>query len=127
MKYDTILFKNKDEEDFVCSYSGEEFVIKAGEQRYLPDFLSNHFANHLAKKMANNVLKYEPTLGRNEVIEQLKTEILGEKIATKSIENQSVGLREEIENHEKAVKDMFAQEEIRKKSQKIEALKIVKK
>ena len=44
----TALFHNFSDKEFKCKWDGKEYTFKAGQQRYMPAYLAEHFAKHLA-------------------------------------------------------------------------------
>ena len=55
-EFDNFPFTNIDDEEFVGKWSGEEYPIKPGETVYKPEFLVEHFCQHLAGKIADKRL-----------------------------------------------------------------------
>lgn len=58
-----VLFMNWSDEEFTHSWNNEPYTFKAGEQRWLPMYLAEHFANHLASREMN---KKDVTLTKEE-------------------------------------------------------------
>lgn len=125
MKYNTIPFLNIDGDDFVGMSNGEEFVIKAGETRYFPSFLSKKFANVLAKKMLMKELEETPRIDKTKFLVEAERNMLGQEKMTKTAETIKT-FKEEVLEHEADVKKMMVEEDRAIKAKKIEALKIAK-
>ena len=125
MQYNTTNFTNIDGEDFVGVWVGEDYLIKAGEIRYFPSFLSEHFAKHLTDKLYTR-LPIEQRKDRLKFGEEMRSKILGKEMETKSIDI-STSFSREVAEHEQAVLDMLALEDKEQKIKRIEALKIAKK
>ena len=54
MDVTNVLFTNWTKEDFTYTWDKEPYTFKAGESRYLPAYLAEHFASHLTdREMVN--------------------------------------------------------------------------
>ena len=125
MEYNTISFTNIDTEEFVGRYDSEDYLILAGETRYFPSFISEHFAKHFIEKLfRRDILRKNDKAKIDEFQEQIRKEILGEEIKTKIIEEPQT-TKQKVLAHEEKVKAMLSEEEKQKKAQEIEAMKII--
>jgi hypothetical protein len=49
--YSSVPFLNIDSEDFIGYWDSKPYTIKAGETKFYPQFLAEHFAKHLSDKL----------------------------------------------------------------------------
>lgn len=50
-QYDVTIIKNIDDKDFTGYLNKEPYVLKAGEERTLPNFVAEHLAKHLVDRV----------------------------------------------------------------------------
>jgi hypothetical protein len=49
--FEAVPFFNLDTEDFVGEWDKSQYLIRAGETKFYPPFLAEHFAKHLSDKL----------------------------------------------------------------------------
>lgn len=49
----SVVFKNFDREEFVCSWDGTPYRFPPGKEMYVEDWKAEHFAKHLIDKIMN--------------------------------------------------------------------------
>lgn len=49
----SVIFKNDDSEEFVCSWDSVPYRFAAGKEMYVEDWKAEHFAKHWADKLMN--------------------------------------------------------------------------
>ncbi len=124
MKYDLVNFTNIDDEDFVCNWDGEEYLIKAGDTKAFPGFLVDHLIKHLVNKilLKKGVDNYGNPIKREPLEKQIKGEIVLEKSKT-----EDEGIKEEIEKTQKELEDSEEERKDEVKQKRIETLANIRK
>lgn len=120
----SVVFKNFDSEEFVCSWDSVPYRFPAGKEMYVEDWKAEHFAKHLVNKVMNkkkiittNMVERNPLLAlalpdgisvsqeemldinaREEVAEkteEIKKEAKAKKSSKVVVEEEFAGLAEE--------------------------------
>lgn len=127
MNFDTIPFKNPDLETFVGMCRGESFEIKSGEKRYFPSSLSQRFAEQLTEKLLMREIETQKNkkFDKEAFKQEMMTKILEPEMKTLTTP-KVLTFREQVLEHELAVKAMLEEEKKNQEAKKIEALEIAK-
>ena len=124
MKFNTIPFKNIDTNVFVGRFEGEDYTIQAEETRYFPSHVSEHFAKQLMETLFSAIQRNNKQANKVAIEEEIRGKILGEEILTAE-KPVVLSMKQQVLEHEASVKEMFAEEERKKKATEIEAMKII--
>jgi hypothetical protein len=133
-KEDQVAFTNIDNEDFVGTWGGVDYTIKAGETKTFFRYLTNHFTKHLINKIA---LREDPEgvkWGSPDYRKELEDRILGGVTVAPKEPEKTEGeiIKERVEKKEaelKAKKEevRLKRAEILKKAREAKAKKTKKK
>ena len=100
---DVINFTNIDNEDFIGKWGGEEYLIKAGETKIFPDFLTRHFAKHLVDKMLLKTASKD--YANKEKRAKLEEQMIGKVVVEAKKEEKKSSAKELKETTEKIQKE----------------------
>lgn len=123
MKYNTTPFTNISSEDFTGKYDSEEYIVKEGETRYFPTFLSEHLVKLLSEEIMDKKDKESPD--REVHFEEMRKKILGDEIITIT-EEESRTVKDEVLEHERKFVEKQRKEKQEIEIKKLEATKIAK-
>ena len=123
MKYNTTPFTNISSEDFTGKYDSEEYIVKEGETRYFPTFLSEHLVKLLSEEIMDKKDKESPD--REVHFEEMRKKILGDEIITIT-EEESRTVKDEVLEHERKFIEKQRKEKQEIEIKKLEATKIAK-
>jgi len=123
VKYNTTPFTNISSEDFTGKYDSEEYIVKEGETRYFPTFLSEHLVKLLSEEIMDKKDKESPD--REVHFEEMRKKILGDEIITIT-EEESRTVKDEVLEHERKFVEKQRKEKQEIEIKKLEATKIAK-
>jgi len=121
--YNTTPFKNISDKEFVGKYDNEDYPIKAGETRYFPTFVSEHFAKLLSEIMMDK--KDKEGSDRVAMFAEMKARILGKEIMT-AYPEKPLTFKEEVLEHERKFVEKLKKEKQEAEIKKLEAIKITR-
>jgi len=103
-QYETILFINVYEKDFIGHINKEPYEIKAGQERHFPAFVAEHLAKHLIDKILQEKFHVFDTLRETPLRNSLWAQILPEmkvkfpeKIKELDVKDEIAELKKELE------------------------------